>query len=165
MAQACNDHNPLVLFFRSVGSSSPMSLGLSASPWIPTSSATLATWPGCASHITFPLTTHTEMRTNVPDQLLCTLVCTLVTTVNCCLSNVPLLGQLYFFLKIARGEKACFLLLRLEVIIHFKCKSQYWYKLYHPLVAGKCSNWILLNRIFLHKFSEFKIIVACLFHC
>ncbi len=43
MAQVCNDHNPLVLLFRSVGSSSPMSLDLSASLWILTFSATLAT--------------------------------------------------------------------------------------------------------------------------
>lgn len=40
IAQACN---PFFLFFRSVGSSCLMSLDLSASPWIPTSSATLAT--------------------------------------------------------------------------------------------------------------------------
>lgn len=40
IAQACN---PVFLFFRSVGSSCLMSLDLSASLWIPTSSATLAT--------------------------------------------------------------------------------------------------------------------------
>ncbi len=69
------------------------------------------------------------------------LVCTLVTTVHCCLSNVPLQCQLYFYsIFEARGEKTYFLLLRLEVIIHFKCKFQYWYKVYHPQWLGNTAT-------------------------